>query len=89
MKYQKKPVEAFQVTAELKGSHGPFPEWALPMLKGNVRSDRSPAFLCVATANGVRVVAEGDYIVQDGDEAYTVPGKKFEDMYDPIEPEKV
>lgn len=88
-KYRKKPIviEAIQVTKEMRNDLGPFPDWALPHLKGG-RTDKieNSEWIVVETLEGDMRVSDGDYLIQGvNGEVYPCKPDIFEKTYEEVE----
>lgn len=89
MKYRKKPVviEAVQMTADMRRNFGPFPDWALPSLKGKCTEKiANSQRVFVETLEGTMEVSDGDWIIRGvKGEVYPCKPDIFEATYEPVD----
>ena len=89
MKFRKKPVviEAVQMTSEMRRNFGPFPEWALPRLRGH-RTEKieNSERVIIATLEGDMEAKDGDWIICGvKGEVYPCKPDVFEATYEKVE----
>ncbi|WP_235827838.1 hypothetical protein [Brevibacillus migulae] len=88
-KYRKKPVviEAVQVTPHMRQNLGPFPEWALPHLKGGrTKGIENSEWIKVNTLEGEMNVSDYDYLICGVQgEVYPCKPDIFQATYEEVE----